>query len=144
MQEVGLPAEVVDAGRDLGGREAQPREADVVVAPVEAGRVAVWRTFTVVELGAEDDVDDEPVRGLHAADLATGHAPHARQPRHHGHRLLLVEDLTIAGDEDARVIFLAQCSRKRSRDLAQTPSLHIIGYFGGHIENTLKGRVVAF
>ena len=70
MQQIGLPAEVVDAGGDFRRCQAQPREADVIVGPVEAGGIAVGGAFAVVELGAEDHVDDETVGCFDAPDLA--------------------------------------------------------------------------
>ena len=111
MQEVGHPGEVPDAAGDLGRRKRQPGKADVVVAPVEAGGVAIGRALAVVEVRAEEHVEDEPVRRVEPADVASRQAEGGREPADDGQVVIALEHLAVAGDQDADVVLLTKAAR---------------------------------
>lgn len=57
-------------GGDIGGRQAQAGEANVVVRPVATVVGAIRRTFAFVQLGADQYINDQAVGHVHAPDLA--------------------------------------------------------------------------
>ena len=69
MEDVGTPA-VEPAHRQFGGGEAQPGEADRIVGEFAAAGVGVGRAVAVVEFGAQDKIDRQPVGQGQRADRA--------------------------------------------------------------------------
>ena len=130
MEDVGPPA-VQAAHRQFGGGEAQPREADRVVGELIAGGVGVRRAVAVVEFGAQDEIDDEPVRQGQRADRAGRDRAGARQMGDDVDRRYVAQRRTIGGQQHARVATGAQRARQRGRDFAKTARLEKVGGLRG-------------
>ena len=130
MEDVGPPA-VQAAHRQFGGGEAQPREADRVVGEFIAGGVGVGRAVAVVEFGAQDEIDDEPVGQGQRADRAGRDRAGARQMGDDVDRRHVAQRRTIGGQQHARVATGPQRARQRRRDFAKTARLEKVGGFPG-------------
>lgn len=74
VHQIGLPVHHALARGDFGGGQAQAGEADMVVGPVTAIVGAVGGAFALVQLGADQYIDDQAVGQVHAPDLARGSA----------------------------------------------------------------------
>lgn len=70
VHQVRAPVDLRQVGGDIGGGQAQAGEADMVVRPVATVIGAVGCAFALVQLGADQNVDDQAVLEIHAPDLA--------------------------------------------------------------------------
>ncbi|MCY1412769.1 hypothetical protein D9M71_281850 [compost metagenome] len=98
------PADAGGAGGDLGGRQAQASEANMVVGPVVAMAVAVGCAFALVELGADQQIDDQPVRQIQAADPTRGQGGEAADLADDADRQAGFQHLPVTGDQHADVV----------------------------------------
>ncbi|MCY1403417.1 hypothetical protein D9M71_185970 [compost metagenome] len=70
VDQIRLPVDHAFTGGNVGCCQAQAGKADVIVRPVAAIVGAVGRAFALIQFGADQDVDDQAIGHVHAADLA--------------------------------------------------------------------------
>ena len=126
MQKVGAPQRVAIAAGDVGSGQAQTREADVVVAPVDAEAVDIGRAVAVVEFRAQQNVDGQAVPGRPAPQTAGGNAEGCRQSGDLLHGPDLRQNLAIARDENAHVIVMPQRPRQGGGHFTEAAGLDVI------------------
>src|SRR5689334_19507377 len=128
---------VAVAAGDVGGSQAEAREADVVVAPIRAEAVDIGRTVPVIELGTEQNIDGQPVPRGAAAESAGGNAVGSRQTGDFLDRPDLREDLTVAWNENAHIVMVPQRPWQCGGYFAETTGFDVICNLGCDEENRL-------
>ena len=138
MQKIGAPQRVAVAAGDVGGGKAKAREADVVVAPVDAEAVDIGRAVAIVEFGAQQNVDGQAVLGRAAPQAAGGNAEGGRQAGDLLHGPDLRQNLAIARDENAHIVVMPQRPRQSGRHFTEAAGLDVIGDLGCDEKNGLS------
>ena len=139
MKVVWNPVRVAKSHRHVGGAQAQPGEADVVVDPVVAIGIEIRPAGTVVQVRREDHIHNQPVFCPKPSERAGRKAAGARHARDDFERAMLVQHLSIAGFQDADIAQRAQRARQRGGDLAKAARLDEIGDFGRDEEHASGG-----
>ncbi len=129
MEDVGPPA--ADAlHRQLGGGEAEAGEANRIVAEFIAVGVAVRRTVAVVKLGAQHEIDDEPIGLGELADRAGRDRAGAGQVGDDVDRRRAAQGRAVGRGQHARIATGTQGARQRRRDFSEAARLEKIAEFG--------------
>ena len=105
MEKVCAPTRIGASG-NLGGGEAEASEAKVVVAKITLG-VAVGSPVALVEVGAQEHVDQQAVAHLDEPEVARRHAGLTGKPRHDGDMVEPVDHLPVTGNQDPDVVVSA-------------------------------------
>ncbi len=132
MNQLGAPLALDFASRELGSRQAQTGEANMVIGPVAASAVGVRGAFALVKLRADQYVDHQTVFHVHTTDLARRQRCMPAQLADDMDRITAVDDLRITWNQYANVMQVAHGSRQCGRHIAQPTGFHQIGQFGGH------------
>ncbi|MNP35577.1 hypothetical protein D3C76_1289160 [compost metagenome] len=137
------PADAGGSGGDLGGRQAQASEANMVVGPVVAMAVAVGCAFALVELGADQQIDDQPVRQIQAADPTRGQGGEAADLADDTDRQAGFQHLPVTGDQYADVVARGQGLGQGRRHVAEAAHLDQVGEFGCDEQDALLAGLQA-
>ena len=141
VNQIGLPVNLRQIGRHVGGGQAQAGEANMVVWPVAAVIRAVRRALAFVQFRADQHIDDQPVFQIHAPDFARGQGGMPAQLTDDMNRVVAVEHLPIAGNQYAHVMQVMHGPWQGRRDVAQTTGFNQIGQLGGDKQHFLFVRV---
>ncbi|MNF78695.1 hypothetical protein D3C84_608880 [compost metagenome] len=114
----------------------------MVVRPVAAVVGAVRRTFALVEFGADQHVDDQAVRHVHAPDLAGRQGCVAAQLANDMNGVLAVQYLRVSGNQYTHIVQLSHGPGQRCGNVTQPAGLHQIGNFGGDEQDFLSIGIV--
>ena len=138
VHQVRAPVDLCEVGGDIGGRQAQAGETDMVVRPVAAVVGAVGRTFALVEFGADQHVNDQTIRHVHAPDLAGRQCGVTAEFTNNVNRVFAVQHLRVTGDQHAHIVQLRHGPGQRGGNVAQTTGLHQVGDLGGDEQHFLS------
>jgi hypothetical protein len=127
MHQVRAPVDLCQVGGDVGGGQAQAGEADMVVRPVAAVVGAVRRAFALVQLGADQHINDQAVGQVHAPDLAGWQRGVATQLTDDMNRVVAVHHLRVAGDQHPHIVQMRHGAGQGGRHVAQAAGFHQIG-----------------
>ncbi|MNG82644.1 hypothetical protein D3C79_413530 [compost metagenome] len=142
VHHFGLPVDPAFAGGDFGGGQAQAGEADVVVGPVAAVVGTIGCAVALVQFGADQHIDDQAVRHIHAPDLARRQGRVAAQFTDDVDGVVAFHHLAVAGDQYPYIMQVRQGTGQGSRHVTQATGFHQVGDFRGHEQNLALVAVV--
>src|SRR5690606_3625184 len=97
-------ADAGGAGSDVRCGEPQAGKAQGVVRPVLTVGVGVGQAFALVELGADQNVDDQAVRHVQSADSGSRQVRVATDAADDTDRQAAPHDLRVSGYQHAHVV----------------------------------------
>lgn len=142
VHQVRAPVDLRQVGGHVSGGQAQAGETDMVVRPVAAVVGAVGCTFTLVELGADQYIDDQAVLEVHPPDLARRQRSVAAQFTDDMDRVVALHYLRIARDQHPHIVQVGHGAGQGSGHIAQAAGFHQIGEFGGDKQDFLAIGIV--
>ena len=138
VNQIGCPILVQCACRELGGGGGKPPEADIVVGPVPAGRIAIGVAGTVVKLRTEQDVNRQPVLGRGQPERTGRHIRQCRTVANDLNMQELLDDIAISREQDPDVAPRAQSAGQGRRDGRKAAHPDKIVHFRGDEQNPQK------
>lgn len=129
-------------GGNVGGGQAQSRKTDVIVGPVATVIGAIWRAFALVQFGADQYINHQPVFQVHAPDLARWQCGMPAQLTNNMDRVIAVDHLRVARNQHPHIMQMAHGTRQRGGHIAQAAGFNQIGQLGGHKQDFLFVGVV--
>ncbi|MNO78392.1 hypothetical protein D3C76_695280 [compost metagenome] len=137
VHQVRAPVDLCEVGGDIGGRQAQAGETNMVVRPVAAVVGAIGRTFALVELRADQHIDNQTIRHVHAPDLARRERRVPTEFTDNVNRIFTVHHLRITGDQDTYIVQMRHGPWQRGGNVSQAAGFHQVGNLGGDEQHFL-------
>ncbi len=138
MQQARLPAQAGMAGRDLRGGMRQGGKANRVVFELRTAGAHIGRAVALEQFLGQQDVDRQPVRLHDAADVAGRQRGMRQHATNDLHLACALEHGTVAGNQHADVVAVAQRARQRGRHVAQPASLDEVRHFRHHEQGAAR------
>jgi len=114
----------------------------VVVGPVAAVVGTIGSAVTLVQLGADQHIDDQAVGHVHAPDLARRQCGVATQFTDDVDGVVAFHHLPVAGDQHPHIVQVRQGTWQGCGHVSQATGFHQVGDFRGHEQNLALVAVV--
>ncbi len=138
VQQIRHPANGGVAQGEIGSGAGKTTETDMVVSPVGAVQVAIGIARALVELRADQYIDDQPVVQIDATDVAGRHGSTGGDAADHLHPVLdRGHHLAITRDQYPNVMGGGEGAGQGAGYLAQAAGLDEVGNLRGNEKNTL-------
>src|SRR4029077_20346899 len=141
MQQIGLPAGIALTAGQLNRRERKPGEAQIVVRPVVARNVRVWRSGTLVEQRTNQEKTGHPVPRLGDCKITRRNVRHAVESSHRVQLRFPVRAGAIERHENTCIdAKRAQSLGNGRRNIRNAACLDVAGEFRGEEKNIHGAR----
>ena len=142
VHQVWAPVDLCKVGGNVRGSQAQAGKANMVVRPVAAVVGAVGRAFALIQFGADQHIDDQAVRKVHAPDLARGQRGMATQFTDDMNRVIAFHHLRVTRNQHPHVMQVRHGAGQGRGDVAQAAGFHQVRELGSDKQDFLSIRIL--